>query len=408
MCSPPFMRDDLTGLLEKADLALGSAAGVIDEGTLTPLIESVRAVRTRLAYPDDILAVALAGGTGSGKSSLFNALAGDDLVETGGIRPTTSQPSAAVPGRAGSRMDGYLDRMGVEERHRYDGEGICLLDLPDTDSLETSHRYRVDRILPLVDVVVWVIDPEKYRDARLHLEYLKPMAAYSHQFLFVLNQIDRLDPEVVDEVVSDLHTALTEDGIDAPTIIEVSAAPPVGPPIGLGELADALEAKRAHGGLFEKLLSDLAGAGEALQAGAGSALDFDALASRAVEAAVRSLGEGDTAGASRALTGVLDALVAETEGDTTAQLERMAADVPSHVARISAQLGMSPAPPPRRRWFRRVSPPDPVFDVDRARSLLTEATIRPARAVVAKRALALASIAEMVLEVERLRRSSRS
>lgn len=408
MCSPPFMRDDLTGLLEQADLALGSAAGVVDDGALTPLVESVRAVRTRLAYPDDISVVALAGGTGSGKSSLFNALAGDDLVETGGIRPTTSQPSAAVPERAGQTMDGYLDRMGVEERHRYDGPGICLLDLPDTDSLETSHRYRVDRILPLVDVVVWVVDPEKYRDARLHLEYLKPMAAYSHQFLFVLNQFDRLDPEVVDEVVSDLFNALAEDEIDSPIVLPVSAAPPVGPPIGLGELANALEAKRADRGLFEKLLSDLAGAGEALQARAGSALDFDARATRAVEAAVRSLVEGDTTGASRALTGVLDALAAETGGDTTAKLERMAADVPSHVQRISDQLRGSSAPPPRRRWFRRVSPPAPVFDVDQARSLLAEATIRPARAVVAKRALALASIAELVLEVERLRRSGRS
>lgn len=401
------MRDDLSGLLEKADLALGSAAGVVDEEALAPLIESVRAVRTRLSYPDDILVAALAGGTGSGKSSLFNALAGDDLVEAGGIRPTTSRPSAAVPDRSGSTMDGYLDRLGVEERHRYDGPGICLLDLPDTDSLESSHRYRVDRILPLVDVVVWVTDPEKYRNARLHLEYLKPMAAYSHQFLFVLNHVDRLDPELVDEVVSDLSAALAEDGIDTPIVLPMSAAPRVGPPIGLEELAAALEAKRSDRGLFEKLLTDVAEAGEALRSQAGSALDFDARASRAVETAVRSLGEGDTAGASRALTAVLDAFVAETGGDTAAKLERLAADVPAHVRRISDQLRAPALPPSRRRWFRRVSPPPQFFDTERARSLLAEAAIRPARAVVAKRAFAVASITDLVLEVERLRASSR-
>jgi hypothetical protein len=48
------MRDRLVDLLEKADLALGSAAGVVDDEELAPLIDSVRAVRTRLAYPEDV------------------------------------------------------------------------------------------------------------------------------------------------------------------------------------------------------------------------------------------------------------------------------------------------------------------------------------------------------------------
>ncbi|HEY7824959.1 MAG TPA: hypothetical protein VIG24_19120, partial [Acidimicrobiia bacterium] len=134
------MRDRLIGLLEKADLALGSAAGVIEDRTLEPLIESVRAVRTRLSYPEDVLVAALAGGTGSGKSSLFNALCEADLVDVGGVRPTTSRPAAAVPVSVGAGMDGYLDRLGVEERHTHLGARICLLDLPDTDSVEVEHR----------------------------------------------------------------------------------------------------------------------------------------------------------------------------------------------------------------------------------------------------------------------------
>ena len=143
------MRERLTVLLEKADLALGSASGVIADDTLAPLIDSVRGVRTRLAYPEDVLVVALAGGTGSGKSSLFNAICEEELVDVGGVRPTTSKPAAAVPAGVGSSMDGYLDQLGIVTRHTHDGAKLCLLDLPDTDSVELEHRYRVDALLPV-------------------------------------------------------------------------------------------------------------------------------------------------------------------------------------------------------------------------------------------------------------------
>ncbi len=401
------MRDDLVALLEKADLALGSAAGVIDEDALTPLIESVRAVRTRLAYPEDVLVAALAGGTGSGKSSLFNAFVDDEVVDAGGIRPTTSRAAAAVPERLGASMDGYLDRIGVEERHRYAGSGICVIDLPDTDSVEESHRHRVDRILPLVDVVVWVTDPEKYHDARLHLEYIAPMADYAGQFVFVLNQVDRLDPGDVEEVVSDLNQALRGEGIDDPMVVVTSAAPPSGPPVGVEEVLAALDVKRSEGGLYDKLLIDLEEAGRSLEAQARSGLHFDARASDAVESALRSLEEGDAPGASRSLTAFLDTLVSETGGETAAALARVAADVPGHLRRIDRELYAEGAPEPRRRWLRRPSSRGTGFDPDRARALLGQAVIRPARATLAKRALAVASVAELSLEVRRLRETRR-
>ena len=95
-----------------------------------------------------------------------------------------------------------------------------------------------------VDMVVWVIDPEKYRDAVIHHRYISPLSSYQEQFLFVLNQIDRLDPEDAVVVADDLGRALREDGIRRPTVIATAASPVAGPPIGVDLLMGALEAAR--------------------------------------------------------------------------------------------------------------------------------------------------------------------
>ena len=51
-----------------------------------------------------------------------------------------------------------------------------LLDLPDHDSTVAAHRLEVDRLVALVDVLVWVLDPQKYADAAIHERYLRPLA----------------------------------------------------------------------------------------------------------------------------------------------------------------------------------------------------------------------------------------
>ena len=401
------MRDQLLGLLEKADLALGSSRDVVEEKRLHPLIGAVTSVRTRLSYPEEVLVVALAGGTGSGKSSLLNSLVGVELVDVGGIRPTTSHPAAAVPAAAGDSLDGYLDRLGIAERHVHEGHAVCLIDLPDIDSVETEHRKGVDGLLPLVDVVVWVTDPEKYRDARLHNAYLKPMSDYSDQFIFVMNQIDRLPPTKVGEVCEDLVMALEADGLGEVVVIPTSASPPAGPPMGIEQLSHAIESERdGRESLYGKLLTDLAMTSRALEAEAGSGLDFDPRADKAVSAAAEYLTRGQTPAAVTTLTGFLDAVAAESEGLTSEKIERVAADVARHVDRARLHL-LEIRRPERKRWFwRRDRPEGQEQDLAEARALLSEAVVRPARAVLAQRALAAASIADLSLEVDRLLRQA--
>ncbi|MFJ9621739.1 GTPase [Streptomyces sp. NPDC101181] len=188
---------------------LAEAGRVLDEA----------AARQRLSSRHTVVAVA--GATGSGKSTLFNALAGAQISDTGLRRPTTSQPIACswTDGAAG-----LLDRLAIPGRLRrrpHPGpaaldealQGLVLVDLPDHDSAATEHRDQVDRVLALVDAVIWVVDPEKYADAALHERYLRPLAGHAEVTFVVLNQTDRLSGDAADLVLDDLRRLLDEDGI---------------------------------------------------------------------------------------------------------------------------------------------------------------------------------------------------
>ncbi|MEV6506154.1 YfjP family GTPase [Streptomyces sp. NPDC051642] len=192
----------------------------LDSGTLAEAgrVLDEAAARRRLSGQHTV--VAIAGATGSGKSQLFNALAGVAISETGVRRPTTAAPIAC------SWSDGaatLIDRLGIPGRLRRRPlqsaemeaqlRGLVLVDLPDHDSAAVAHREQVDRVLALVDAVIWVVDPEKYADAILHERYLRPMAGHAEVMFVVLNQIDRLPGEAADQVLDDLRRLLDEDGI---------------------------------------------------------------------------------------------------------------------------------------------------------------------------------------------------
>ncbi|MET9656953.1 GTPase [Streptomyces sp. NPDC006510] len=188
---------------------LAEAGRVLDEA----------AARQRLSSRHTV--VAIAGATGSGKSTLFNTLAGAPISDTGLRRPTTAAPIACswTDGAAG-----LLDRLAIPGRLRRRPQqggadtdealqGLVLVDLPDHDSAATEHREQVDRVLALVDAVIWVVDPEKYADAALHERYLRPLAGHAEITFVVLNQIDRLPGDAADQVLDDLRRLLDEDGM---------------------------------------------------------------------------------------------------------------------------------------------------------------------------------------------------
>ena len=78
-------------------------------------------------------------------------------------------------------------------------------------------------MLGLVDVFVWVTDPQKYADARLHRDYLTALAGHDAVTLVVLNQADRLTPEAVAACRKDLGRLLRADGLDVGEVLVTSA-----------------------------------------------------------------------------------------------------------------------------------------------------------------------------------------
>ena len=151
--------------------------------------------RHRLGFEGSAYVLALVGGTGVGKSSLLNALAGGVVSAASARRPTTGSPVAWVAESAREEtapLLGWLDVREVRDHHNEAFADVAILDLPDVDSTTPEHRARVDELLPRVDAVVWVADPEKYRDAVLHDDYLRRWAPRLARQLVVLNKADRI------------------------------------------------------------------------------------------------------------------------------------------------------------------------------------------------------------------------
>ena len=201
-----------------------AARGRLDDALVDDAAAVVERAAGRLRLSADHTVVAIAGATGSGKSSTFNALTGLDLAAVGVRRPTTSWATACVWGTDGA--DELLDWLGIPERHRTvrdsmldarprrtsELEGVVLLDLPDHDSTEVSHHLEVDRLVELADLLVWVLDPQKYADAAIHDRYLAPLAGHREVMLVVLNHID-----TVPGVASRRRCSPTYAGCSTPT-----------------------------------------------------------------------------------------------------------------------------------------------------------------------------------------------
>ena len=246
--------------------AAARAAEVVRRGRERSSLAAVGAVPATV--------VALAGATGSGKSSLVNAFAGQDVAVVGARRPTTSSPGAVVWGEV---PDALLDWLEVPDRHRAAGavgsggrpvdlDGLVMLDLPDHDSTEAGNALQVDRMVDLVDLMVWVVDPQKYADGALHERYLRHLTGHQELLLVVLNQVDTLSPEAADACEDDLRALLVADGLDRVHVMRTSARTGEGVEVLRRVVADAVATTSAS---VRRTEADVAAAGRALAASVG-------------------------------------------------------------------------------------------------------------------------------------------
>jgi hypothetical protein len=211
--------DQLQERLQALFDVLVLAPGRLPPDVTTRLTRTVERARGRLGHGTSHTVVALAGATGSGKSSTFNALAGQDIATVGVRRPTTSTSEAAVFGTGGDAEPSaaaLLDWLEIGQRRSVvdaDLAGLVLLDLPDHDSTSSAHREEVDRLVQVVDVFVWIVDPQKYADAALHDGYLRRFAGHADVTIVVLNQLDTLAPDARRVALDDLRDLVSADGM---------------------------------------------------------------------------------------------------------------------------------------------------------------------------------------------------
>jgi hypothetical protein len=258
-----------------------------------------------------------------------------------------------------------LDWVNVPRRHVADNDDydrLVLLDLPDFDSVERTHRDEVDRVVQLADLILWVVDPQKYADAAWHERYLRQLRAYETSMAVALNQSDLLGPEALAACVDDLRRLLTQEGLNETPVITVSAV--------TGEGLDTLRR------LVRDRVDARTAAAERLTA------DVDVVAA----ALLAQCGEGSARGVQREDRERLRAALAEAAGVPTV----VRAVAASHRRRGALATGW-----PFVRWLRRLRPdpfrrlrlPEVPQELSKT-SLPGPSDVQRARVEIAARALA--------------------
>jgi len=220
------LRRCLSSLLQAIEAA--DVLGIPTEAAREVHADGIR----RLGFPSDAYVLALVGGTGVGKSSLLNALAGSTVSPASVRRPTTAEPVAWVPDADREALGPLLDWLGVSEVREHGSENlrsVAILDLPDMDSVVGSHRERVETLLPLVDAVAWVTDLEKYHDAILHDGFLRTWIPRLDRQAVVVNKADRLidgdRPRIRQDLERDLRQRLTVSEQPRVPVLMTTATP---------------------------------------------------------------------------------------------------------------------------------------------------------------------------------------
>ena len=323
--APAGARDDVVAPLRALEQALAATVLPLDlPGTdgarqrLRSLVDQLDDyVIPRAEQLDAPLLAVVGGSTGAGKSTLVNALAGQEVSRASAIRPTTRRPVLVhhpedADWFTGDRVLPGLARVhgaGVAEPLPEDTDvtelvlvpastvprGLALLDAPDIDSVVAANRRLAGQLLAAADLWIFVTTAARYADA-VPWELLR---AASARRVVVAVVLDRVPPGTAGEIRSDLADRLHTEGLAHAPLFVVSEQPP--PPPGTparlpeadvapvrawlqGLAADAVtRASVARQTLTGAVTEVLTGAEEVAAAAAAQAQAADELARAAVD-----------------------------------------------------------------------------------------------------------------------------
>lgn len=167
------------------------------------------------------IVVGLFGGTGVGKSSLLNRIAGVNVSQTGVMRPTSRSVTLYVHEQVSLAQlpaDLPADRIAVKRHADPNHRHVVWVDTPDLDSADEANRACTLAWLGHLDLLVYVASPERYRDD-VGWRVLRDRQA-RHAWIFVMNRWD----EGGDGQDADWLRVLGEAGFDDPLLIRTSCA----------------------------------------------------------------------------------------------------------------------------------------------------------------------------------------
>ncbi|MEW6348121.1 MAG: hypothetical protein AB1646_03610 [Thermodesulfobacteriota bacterium] len=166
--------------------------------------------------PDHPLIVSLMGGTGTGKSTVFNSLAGRPVSRTGSRRPCTHKAMILLPNHPSHLEEDWsllFSCLGLKTDEVADfayqdhlqSPGRILVDTPDFDSVELANRHVADLFFVLSDVLVLVTSQEKYADM-VGMDMRRKALSWGKSMLLVMNKVTS------QEALEDFREERTGDG----------------------------------------------------------------------------------------------------------------------------------------------------------------------------------------------------
>jgi hypothetical protein len=196
---------------------------MMQRAELEGLADDLRRQGETLDVEKPLLVVMLMGGTGVGKSTLLNALAGGPIAQASFTRPTTRDPVVYFHHNIKSdRLDPALRVCRLVQHDRAGLEQKVIVDTPDIDSNDLSNRDKLLALLPVADVVLYVGSQEKYHD-KLGWDLFKAQRQ-RRAFAFVLNKWDRCNTgESGLRPDEDLLNDLRSEGFENPLLFRTTA-----------------------------------------------------------------------------------------------------------------------------------------------------------------------------------------